>query len=314
MKVKFIALLLLTLSNFIFAAYQKVSIGEIDPHYNGVLNRAQLTVILKNIEHVFESQLHENIFDHELSGGKPIDILYVPPSKMKQSIQNNIQKLKNKKIKIKNLQEYLSSKKTYISTTQKQLKKLNKNINDDVKFLNQYIKEKNNSKYRSQYEFQQTKKKIARMKKDIFTKKDKFQQKRIKFNNFIATYKQKILRHNSSIKQYNRLQRKIEIMARSTKEVKGVAIGHTKTQLTTFYKEGKKHQEKTITNYMKKIEIYGFDNLAQLKAILAHEIGHLVGIDHINKPKALMNPMLQKNQIKNLQLTADDIQRFKSLF
>lgn len=65
---------------------------------------------------------------------------------------------------------------------------------------------------------------------------------------------------------------------------------------------------------MNKIEIYGFESLSELKAILAHEIAHLVGVPHIQEQGALMNPILQKNQKQNLNLTYDDILNFKEHF
>ena len=65
---------------------------------------------------------------------------------------------------------------------------------------------------------------------------------------------------------------------------------------------------------MNKIEIYSFDSKEQLKVILAHEIAHLVGIPHINVKNALMNPILQDNQVKNLELTFDDIRAFEMNF
>ena len=66
---------------------------------------------------------------------------------------------------------------------------------------------------------------------------------------------------------------------------------------------------------MEKIEIYGFDgNTDQLKAVLAHEIGQLVGVNHIEKKGALMNPILQSNQIVKMELTQDDVKAFNHVF
>ena len=65
---------------------------------------------------------------------------------------------------------------------------------------------------------------------------------------------------------------------------------------------------------MSKIEIYGFNNLNELKVILAHEIAHLVGLPHIDKKGALMNPIIQVNQIEKLFLTHEDIELFKRYF
>jgi predicted Zn-dependent protease len=98
------------------------------------------------------------------------------------------------------------------------------------------------------------------------------------------------------------------------KEVKGVAKGYTKTVLKTVYKDGKQYRTKETKNYMEKIEIYGFDNLEQLKTILAHEILHLVGVGHIDTKGALMNLILQENQVKNLHLTSEDIKNFQNSF
>lgn len=65
---------------------------------------------------------------------------------------------------------------------------------------------------------------------------------------------------------------------------------------------------------MNKIEVYGFDSKNELKAILAHEITHLVGIPHIEVKDALMNPILQENQINLLSLSKSDIINFKKFF
>lgn len=83
----------------------------------------------------------------------------------------------------------------------------------------------------------------------------------------------------------------------------------------TYYQDGKKIVEKENRDEMEKIEIYGFDgNMNQLKAVLAHEIAHLVGINHIEKQGALMNPILQSNQVERMELTPDDIKAFNQLF
>jgi predicted Zn-dependent protease len=65
---------------------------------------------------------------------------------------------------------------------------------------------------------------------------------------------------------------------------------------------------------MNKIEIYGFESKDELKAILAHELAHLLGIPHIDAKGSLMNPILQENQIEQLSLSKKDIINFKKNF
>ncbi len=76
-------------------------------------------------------------------------------------------------------------------------------------------------------------------------------------------------------------------MGRNFSSVKGRAFGSISMVQRTSYKNGRKVKEKIIKNSMDRIEIYGFDNLNQLKVLLAHEIGHLVGLPHINVKKML---------------------------
>ena len=306
LKILFLVVLLFSIS---YADYQKVSIGRIDSYYSDLLSEEQLLEIIKDIEYVFEQQLNINIFDYD-NNGKQIDIIYMPPSEIKQNISQSIKTLKIKKIKIENLQESFYLKKDSIVSSSKILEKDNNSINNDIKSLNSYIKEVNNKKIISQDKYDQIKKQIKKMEKNITSKRDKFQQKQIKFKTFLNSYNQKISLYNTLIKQYNKLQRKVETMIKSSKEIKGAAIGYTQTKFKTFFKDGNEFQEKTIKKYMEKIEIYGFDNLNQLKAILAHEIAHLVGVGHVDIKGALMNPILQQNQIDNLELTPADIDRF----
>lgn len=310
LKIIFFIILLSTSS---VANYQKVKVGKIDSHYSSMLSRTQLKDIIYEIENTFESELNVNIFDYS-KNGKPIDILYMPPSKIKKNIYRSMQKLKKDKLKIEYIQDTFLSKKEKIKSSQNIVKRENRLLNKDIRALNRYINEMNDKKITSKNEYSQIKSKIKNMKRNINSKKNRFLQKKTKLKSLLNSYNQKISRYNTLIKQYNRLQRKVEIMTRSSKEVKGAAIGRTKTEVQTFSIDGKEYRKKVKTSYMEKIEIYGFDNLSQLKAILAHEIAHLVGIRHVNVKGALMNPLLQKNQVNNLELTANDIDLFDEVF
>ena len=57
----------------------------------------------------------------------------------------------------------------------------------------------------------------------------------------------------------------------------------------------------------KDITIYQYRDLADLILILAHELGHALGLAHVNDPKAVMYEILSKQDLDTLTLTSTDV-------
>ena len=310
---KKIILLGLISFSFSFASFQEVRIGKIDSYYINKINEQELRNILDEIEYLFESELDMNIFDYS-QNGKPIDIIYVPASKLEQRMEKKQEKLRLKKEKIETIQNSLPSKLEKVNIMKKYLKQDKNILNKKIQSLNNYVREVNKQKRFPKDELLQIKSYIKVEKKKIKDISKKFKKKERKLQSDLTSYNQKVRLQNNLIREFNRLNSELERISRNFKKVKGNAIGIKEITSKVFYKNGKRIKEKSVRNIMNKIEIYGFDSKNELKVILAHEIAHLVGIPHIEVKDTLMNPILQKNQINQLSLTQSDIINFKKNF
>jgi hypothetical protein len=61
------------------------------------------------------------------------------------------------------------------------------------------------------------------------------------------------------------------------------------------------------------ISIYTYGSNDELKFVLMHEMGHSLGLDHVSDPLALMNAMVQKQDITNPKLTQADLDEMERI-
>ena len=298
-----------------FAEYQEVKIGSIDKKYKDILTHKQLTSILKDIEHQFESQLGFKVFGIS-ENGKPIDILYIGESRKKKNLKRYMRNLDSIQNKIKKLNQE-------INTEQIKSAELSNKLSSEVTILNQMVAKLNKyisttfdeSKQLTTDEYNTAKAYVTKEQNSINKNKKLFNKKRKAYNRQLKTIKRKISKYNVLVRKHNNVSRKIEVLSNSIQEVKGKTIAKNITQVKTFHKDGETQVEKSSRLEMQKIEVYSFEeDLAYLKAVLAHEIAHLVGVNHSNESGALMHPTLQENQIKRLDLKHSDIQGFNEAF
>lgn len=275
---------------FLYGQVEKIKVGSIDPHFSTILSKEILKSLLKNIEQELESQVGANLFDIS-NDGKPVNIVFVNRSNRKIAIERNLSNSKKLQEKLENIQNILPQLEEEIVVKQSEVEFLNQNINTKIEKLNNYI-ENENQKQHTQEEYEKISNFVKDEQQNIKKEKNFYQQKLMKYKGLVGQYNQKITNYNMIVRNYNRIRREIENLSKSFKETKGAAIGYIETTLKTIYKDGKFQREKTITSSMDRIEIYGFENLQELKVILAHEIGHLIGVAHIDTKGALMNPVL----------------------
>jgi hypothetical protein len=113
---------------------------------------------------------------------------------------------------------------------------------------------------------------------------------------------------NKGIQQYNHFVEEIHKVKSFLPEGNKRTLGTTFGYVRTIKNISGKEEYYTPS----KIDIYVIENYNQIKATLAHEIGHLIGIQgHTDNKKDLMYPYIQQEIIDNLKLSNKDKELFK---
>lgn len=305
--------LIFLITIFAYAQVEIVSVGRIDAHYRSELSKEELVKIIKEIERLFEAQIGFKVFEYKESGGKPIDVIYLPPSQKKRKILQNSKKALS-------LYEKIQRDALILQTQSKEIKRKNSELAQRYKTLNSTIERLNRStEERNKTEMDAERQKVwiaefSRVKSALEAQAKELERDKKRYNSKVRALKNKIDRRNRAIKRYNALQREQERISHNYIETKGITQRSIKTMTTTTTKDGIATVERETKIDAKKIEIYDFENLKRLKVILAHELGHLVGVNHIEVEGALMHPILQKEQLKELSLSYEDINAFHEAF
>lgn len=111
-------------------------------------------------------------------------------------------------------------------------------------------------------------------------------------------------------KEVNKLAKEINALAE--KESKIVSDYNQKVNTYKSKYGTAREFEKGVYNGQE-INIYQFNEMSDLRLVLAHEMGHAKGIEHVQAPQALMYYLMAEQNMDSPKLAAEDIAAMKSV-
>lgn len=169
---------------------------------------------------------------------------------------------------------------------------------------------------------------------DIESKQQLYDSLKAKYQRLVADFEPRLQRYNEQVaywnsqggatrEEYERLQEEARQLNRQADEINGLAqqlntlarqlnikVGQFNTVAGKFNETlAVKPEAGRYSPSQGAITIYQFSDRNDLRLTLAHEFGHALNIDHLDRPNALMNPQ----RSVETQLTQADIQALKQL-
>ena len=259
------------------------SIGGIDSRFN--VNQDELAKIAKMAENIWDSQTGRDLFEYNPSAPLKINLVFDERQQQTLAAETLEQKLEKLKLSDAGLKKqydsiygaYSKKVDSYNSLAKKYESKLN-SYNKDVIYWNQQ-----GGAPPDEYD------KLQKRKKDLEAMFKDLEKRRKEINNLIA---------------------EMNVLADKESQIAGDYNSAVSTYRNRY--GGSREFEKGVYNGQE-INIYQFEEKSDLELTIAHELGHALGIGHVENSKSLMNYLMADQDMNNPKLTGEDLAAAKNV-
>lgn len=259
------------------------SLGEFDKRFG--LSREDFLKAIDQAAEIWQEPINKKLFNYAENGALKVNLIY-------DSRQADTDKLRSLGLSIH------SDQATY-ETLKNKYNAFDKIYNAQKNELNNIIKYYEEQKTNYQDEVKAADKRGGVNPEEFAI----LERERKDLNNLVESIKQKQAALNKTVNDLNAIASVINRLIRGL----NLTVGDYNTigaGASGEFQEG----QYTRDAAGERIDIYQFDDREALIRVLAHELGHALGIDHLDNPQAIMYRL---NESGNDKITADDITALK---
>lgn len=260
----------------------KYSIGEVDSRFG--MEKNELSEVAYQAAGIWDNSINRTLFQYDPNSEFKINLVYDD----RQERTQESQKLENKLGTLEESHEAVVDQYNNLNSTyQKRLSDYKKSVANYEKNLQDYNDEVEswNKKGGAPADIYD---KLKKEKNDLESQFNALEKERKNLNSLIGKTNDLVAKESSIVNNYNnQLSTYKERYGQASQFDKGVYDG-------------------------KKIDIFQFNEISDLRLTIAHEFGHALGIDHLNNPDSLMYYLMGEQDMESPHLSNEDISSLKT--